>query len=330
MKVLIYGHKIFANDMLWGFLQTGCDARVLNTATVEQFDKTLESMNPDLLITLGPPLELNHSVMQFIGNRNASAMKYVHWDTDGISSQFYKSASGEGIEMDVIHLSRPDLVLTMCPDMLDCLKSQNIASDRMNYAYSPMSHHPISGADAYHHLFSIIGQSYLRFAQQNPEHYRYRSIKILLQPLIENNYKIAFFGDDDYRTLLKTLYQLDVPKHWFKGYLPYEQTCGIYNSTYINLVTQNHEHTLTKRTFEILGSGGFLISSENDEIKRLFTPGKDLEVSSSPEQTLELVQYYRNHPEAHAEIRRNAIITAQDHTYKQRAEFILKKLSLPS
>jgi spore maturation protein CgeB len=322
MKVLIYGHKIFAADMLWGFLQSGCDAQALNWVTIEQFDKVLENMNPDLLLTLGPPLELNRSVMQFIGNRITSSIKYVHWDTDGISSQFYKSVTGEGIEMDIINLAKPDLVLTMCPEMLDYLRGQDIAAEKMPYAYSPMSHHPIEDINMHSYHFSVIGQSYLRFAQQNPNHLRYQSIKTLLQPLLENNYKIHFFGDYDYRDLLKTVYQLEVPRHWFRGYLPYEQTCSVYNNTYINLVTQNHEHTLTKRTFEILGSGGFMISSENEEIKEFFTPGKDLEVSASPEQTLELVHFYKNHPEAYHEVRKNALISAQKHTYKQRAEYI--------
>jgi spore maturation protein CgeB len=326
MKVLIYGHKIFSNDMLWGFLQLGCDAQAIQSVAVEQLDKLLEDMEPDLLITLGPPLELNRKIMQFIGNRLTSSMKVVHWDTDGISSEFYKSVTGDGIEMDIINLSKPDLVFTMCPDMLEFLRSQDIPCDMLHYAYSPLSHHPIEGISNYENFLGIVGQAYLQFAIQNPEHFRYKSIRLLLQPLLENNYKIQFYGDYDYRILLKMAYSLDVPGHWFKGYLPYERTCGVYNRTYINLVTQNHERTLTKRTFEILGSGGFLLSSENEEIKRLFTPGKDLEVTSSPEETLELVEYYKNNPDAHSEIRKNALVSAQNHTYKQRAETILSKI----
>jgi spore maturation protein CgeB len=326
MKVLIYGHRIFSNDMLWGFLQLGCDAQAVQFVTIEQLDKQLEDMMPDLLITLGPPLELNRKIMQFIGNRMSSSMKVVHWDTDGISSQFYKSVTGDGIEMDIINLSKPDMVFTMCPDMLDLLRSQNIPSDILHYAYSPMSHHPIEGEGNYENFLANVGQAYLQFALKNPEHFRYKSIRILLQPLLENNYKIHFYGDYEYKTLLKMAYQLDVPGHWFKGYLPYERTCGMYNKTYINLVTQNHERTLTKRTFEIMGSGGFMISSENEEIKRLFTPGKDLEATSSPKQTLELVEYYKNNPDAHLAIRKNALISAQSHTYKQRAEYIINKL----
>lgn len=228
MKVLIYGHNIFAIDMLWGFLQIGCDAQIIHPASVEQIDKMFADINPDLLITLGSPLEFDPSILQYIGKRISSSMNYVHWDTDGISNTFYQTTSGEGIEMDLI---------------------------------------------------------------------------------------------------LKILLDLDVPIECFNGYLPYEKTCEIYNSSFINLVTQNHKNTITKRTFEIIGSGGFMISSDNIAIRQLFIPGKDLEVSSSPEQTLELVQYYANNLDAYNKIRENALISAQNNTYKQRVEYIISKLN---
>jgi spore maturation protein CgeB len=94
---------------------------------------------------------------------------------------------------------------------------------------------------------------------------------------------------------------------------------------FVNLVTQNHEHTITKRTFEILGSGGFALSSDNTAIRELFVPGRDLAVSSSPEQTLELVRYYKEHPDEWRKVRDSAVLSVQNHTYKQRAEFIVQK-----
>lgn len=327
MIVLIYGGNLFATDMLWGFLQIGHDAQIINPTTKEEMDKIFEDINPDLLITLGPPLDLNRSILKSIGQRNSSILKYIHWDTDGISSKTYSSISGDGIEMDVIYLSRPDIVFTICPEMLSLIRNRKIRCEILNYAYSPISHYPIKISGKFDNFINIIGQAYLSFALYNPNHFRYKSIGILVNPLLENNYRINFYGDVEYRKLLKIFFDLDVPNEWFNGYLPYEKTCEVYNNSFINLVTQNHENTLTKRTFEILGSGGFMISSDNKAIRQLFTPGKDLEVSSSPQQTLELVEYYKNNLDAYNKIRENALISAQNHTYKQRAEYIVSLLA---
>jgi spore maturation protein CgeB len=327
MKVLIFGNKIFSVDMLWGFQQAGCDAQIIDATTAEQMDKILGETNPDLLFTLGAPPEFKREVLDYIGKRTSSHMKYIHWDTDGISSKYFRSVSGEGIEMDLINLSKPDLILTMCPEMLEFIRDKNYPCEMMHYAYSPVSHRPLMGYENDKYFINLVGNSYVEFAKFYPNHYRYTSIRILLKPLLENGYKVHFYGDTGYRPLIKTLLDLDVPAEYFHGYLPYEKTCAAYNSSFINLVTQNHDQTITKRTFEILGSGGFVLSSDNTEIRKLFTPGRDLVVSSSPEQTLELVEYYKNHSNEYKRIRENAIISVQNHTYKQRAEYIISKLA---
>ena len=324
MKVLLIGNKIFSVDMLWGFQQTSCEVKSMNPTTAAQIDQILGDVNPDLLITLGAPLDYKREVLNYIGKRVTPRMKYIHWDTDGISSKYYRSVSGDGIEMDVIYAAKPDLVLTMCPEMLEFVRSKGYPCERMDYAYSPLSHHPMEGYDNDQYYINLMGNAYLSFFQHCPDHYRYTSIKILLKPLLENGYTVHFRGEPEYRLLIKALLGVDVPPQYFHGYLPYEKTGALYNSSFINLVTQNHEQTITKRTFEILGSGGFALSSDNAGVRRLFTPGRDLVVSSSPEQTLELVEYYRKNPDKWLEIRKNAVSAVEKQTYKQRAEYILE------
>lgn len=326
MRVLIWGNRIFANDMLWGFLQAGCHAQIIAPATTEELEQILAYVHPDLFMTLGAPLELNPHILTYLGNNRPSSMKYIHWDTDGISSKAYMSFSGEGIEMDVIYLSKPDMVFTMCPEMLELIRSKNIPCEILHYAYNPLSHYAMKNTESTKDLINLVGQAYLAFALQNREHHRYQSVAALLKPLLENNYTIHFYGDDGYRELLKIFWDLDVPPQYFHGYLPYERTCSVYNSSFINVVTQNHKHTLTKRTFEILGCGGFILSYDNEAIRELFTPGKDLVVSSSPDETLTLVAYYKDHPDAYNAIRHEALLSAQNHTYKHRVDFILDKI----
>ena len=109
MNVMIFGNPLFSVDMLWGFQQAGHSARMIQAATASQMEKVLGEADVDILLTLGAPLEFNREVLEFLGNRHAPCYKHIHWDTDGISSKIYRSASGDGIEMDLIYAAKPDL-----------------------------------------------------------------------------------------------------------------------------------------------------------------------------------------------------------------------------
>lgn len=328
MKVRIMGNSYFSGDMQWGFREAGCDAQVIKVNNAQQMEQVLEYEAPDVLITLGAPLELKLDVMAVVAKRDPNRTRHIHWDTDGISSRYYTSLSGEGIEMDVIYASNPDLVLTMCPEMYNLMRNKHIPCEMMHYAYSPLMHHSISEKErekeSENGPISLIGNSYSVHYQSHPDHYRYQSIRVLLKPLLENGYEVQFYGDPGYRSLIFKMFNIDVPRNQYHGYVAYEKTCGIYSRAFINIVTQNHPNTITKRTFEILGSGGFALSSDNSELRSLFTPGRDLAVSSSPEETLELVEYYKTHPDDYWQMRENAVRSVENHTYKQRAEYILE------
>lgn len=328
MKVLILGNKIFSLDMQWGFLQAGCEASIINAGNAAGIESALKNNDVDLLITLGAPLELKAEAMAFLGKSRPSSLKYIHWDTDGISSTYYLSASGDGIEMDVIYASKPDLVLTMCPEMKELIQKKGFPCEMMYYAYSPVSHHPLEGPVPVKDYINLIGNSYSTLYPYHQDHYRYTSLKILLKPLLEKGYPVELYGDTGYLPLIKKLLGADITPPNYRGYMPYERTCQTYNSSFINIVTQNHQQTITKRTFEILGCGGFILSSNNNEIRKLFTPGRDLLVSSSPEETLELVEYYKKNKEEWKTIRKNAVLSVQNHTYKQRAEYIMKQYDI--
>ena len=324
MRVLILGNKIFANDMAWGFEQAGCEATVITADKVEQMETILMNTNGDLMLTLGAPLELKQDVMDYLGKNKPKTLKHFHWDTDGISSTYYLSKLGDGIEMDVIYASNPSIVFTMCPEMQKFIRQKGFLCEIMHYAYSPISHYPMSLNLKGEETINIIGNSYKSLYAYHPEHYRYASLKIILKPLLENGYDVNLYGDREYLPFLKELFSMDTFKVNYHGYLPYERTCTAYNNSYINLVTQNHRQTITKRTFEILGSGGFVLSSDSSEIRKLFTPGRDLVVSSSAKETLELVKYYKENKEEWLKIRKNAVESVKNHTYKQRAEYILQ------
>ena len=67
-----------------------------------------------------------------------------------------------------------------------------------------------------------------------------------------------------------------IPDEWIHGYLPYTEANKVYSSADIVLGVQNHLTQVTQRTYEVLGSGGILLTNDTPEIRRLFQPGKIL------------------------------------------------------
>lgn len=318
-KVAIYCHNLYAGDIIWGFNAAGCEAKNIKPISPDHFDQLMGDINPDLLILSSCMDYFQYDMMKHIGSRNSPSYKCVCWDTEG-NGQYH-------LQMTAFELIQPDLVFSICPDMLEQLKNKNIPCAKLDFAYNPAIHYPKTISMNENRPISLVGNAWLWYANAYPNHFRYsKAMPILLKPLIENNYKIDFYGTAEYKPVIKKFLNLDVPNDWFKGVVDYEKTCDIYNHSFVNIITQNHDLTITRRTFEILGSGGFGLSCYNSAVKKLLGDNGGLAISNSYEETLEIVKYYTEHPEAYQKVRENALISVQKHTYKERAEEILNKV----
>ncbi len=107
MKVLLFGDKIFSADMMWGFTELQHEAQLIFPSTVPELEKLLEHARPDVLMTLGTPAFYQQSILEYIGQRKPSPMKYIHWDTDGIS--------WAELEMNPYLPDKPDIVFYYLP-----------------------------------------------------------------------------------------------------------------------------------------------------------------------------------------------------------------------
>ena len=96
---------------------------------------------------------------------------------------------------------------------------------------------------------------------------------------------------------MKNILGVDIPRDWIQGYIDYTDANKVYSSSDIIIGLQNLPTQLTQRTYEIMGSGGILLTNDIPIINRLFKSGRDLITSSSPEETIELVKYYLQYPE---------------------------------
>ena len=318
MLVLLIGDILFSLDMAWGFEQLGHKTTRADPRDVTQCKETGAHQEPDLVITMGSPSYFVRETLAYLHARPYSKAKYIHWDTDGIT--------WKDIEMNHILLMKPDMVFTVCPEMLDLLRIQGIQSHLLPYAYCPQTHHPGAVQPEFFHAISFTGSAYPQIVEVQAEHYRRKSLNVLFKPLLNNGIRIDLYGDDRHGQVLKALYGTDIPVEWIHGQCPYEMTWQIYSGSSINLVTQNHEHTITKRTFEIMGCGGLALSLGNTAIREAFSPGRDLVVSSSPEETLEMVNELMRNPDKCTAIRANALLRMGEHTYRQRAEYIISRI----
>lgn len=68
------------------------------------------------------------------------------------------------------------------------------------------------------------------------------------------------------------------------------------------------------------------MTHDTPAIRRLFTPGRDLVVSSSARETLQLIRHYLDHPEECKSIREQGRLAVSNDTYQHRAEYMIRVL----
>ena len=87
------------------------------------------------------------------------------------------------------------------------------------------------------------------------------------------------------------------------------------------------ETGLSLRIWDILGSGGFLLTNYQAEIPEYFEIGRDLEVYESMEDLTYKIDYYLHHDAERIEIALNGYEkTAAHHTYEMRLAKMLQIL----
>lgn len=84
---------------------------------------------------------------------------------------------------------------------------------------------------------------------------------------------------------------------------------AIYNSSKINLniTLRSIVNGMPLRAFEIMGSGGFLLTNYQSEFLDYFIPGEDYDFFESPEEMLRKIDYYIEHDELRNQIAQNAL-----------------------
>ncbi len=83
------------------------------------------------------------------------------------------------------------------------------------------------------------------------------------------------------------------------------------------------------RNFEIPGSGGFLLTSNADNLKDYYIPGKEIVIFQNTKDLIDKIHYYLAHEDKREAIARAGHErTLQDHTYEKRFKEIFKIIGL--
>lgn len=93
----------------------------------------------------------------------------------------------------------------------------------------------------------------------------------------------------------------------------------------INQTIRSIETGLPLRIFDIMGSGGFLLTNYQEELEDYFKIDEDLAVYRSFDELEDKCQYYLTHERERLQILINGYQkVCQNHTYRHRVEQILK------
>ncbi|HNW26697.1 MAG TPA: glycosyltransferase [Candidatus Gastranaerophilaceae bacterium] len=125
-------------------------------------------------------------------------------------------------------------------------------------------------------------------------------------------------------------HELEIYKKSYKGFVKTEsELAKIYNSSEINLnITEQGKSSLNYRVFEVLASGGFLLTDEKKDVQKYFIPSKQLETYKNETDLTDKIEFYFQNPgiaQRIAHLGRYECI--KSHSFDERIKTIIKKIT---
>ena len=318
MRVLfIESNPMWIHGLPNGFRDLGHEVIVSGVLTGANIPELIATFKPHIIVMMGWTPEHLPANLKFIyEHAKPVGIPIVYWATEDPTHT-------SSFTMMVIGTLHPDFIFTSCPEMVDYYKRLNLKSAHLNFGYHPSDHYRTDICERYRCGIAVVAGAYPHVLAAHPNLFRMTSLNNLIKPLIDEHIRVDFWGDNWNR--MEHLLG-NIPPEWIHGYVPHTETNKVYCSADIVIGLQNYYNMITKRTYEILGSEGFLLTSDTPEIRRYFEPGKDLIVSASPEETVSLVRYYASHPEEREIIRKQGAATVASHSYQFRAQQMIDTL----
>ncbi|PTX50131.1 spore maturation protein CgeB [Melghirimyces profundicolus] len=319
MRVLFFdSNKVLVQLLPVGFLEAGHVVRIAEPSR-QNILSHIRTFNPDLIFTQGWSMTTSNLHTRLLIHKYAKSFRIplVYWSVEDplFTNQYV---------FPIIKTLKPDFVFTICPSCVDNYKKHGYSSSFLDFGYKPTRHSSQMNKE-YECDIALVANSYYpngtRFFQ-----YRFKTLRNLLLPLLEHHIPVNFWGNGWQAFITDHLHQ-KIPKTCnFHGVIPYTEVEKVYQSAKIILCPQNLPDQLTLRTYDILGSGGFLLTVDTPAVRRMFRPNHDLLASSSPNETVKLVKHYLKDSAERNRIREQGRISVANHSYKHRVKEVIKVL----
>ena len=319
MKILFLDSSpIWLNCLPHGFKDLGHEVKASGPLTENNISEMMEEFEPNLVVTVGWGPEHTKIKQNWIRNSVKSAnIPHIYWAVE--DPHFTTSYT-----LPLLMRMQPDFVFSLSTDMVNFYRKIGIPSAHLDFGFHSNVHRTVDFELEYSSPISLVANAYPQVLKEAPSHFRHQSLKNLVEPLLKRKTHINLWGKswNEMDNILSTT----IPSNYIKGYIDYTSANKVYSSSEIMLGLQNYKTQVTQRTYEILACGGFLITSDTPAVRKLFKPGHDLVVSSSPEETIALIEYYLKNPQKRKKIQKNGQITVQDYSYTNKAEYIINCL----
>lgn len=213
-----------------------------------------------------------------------------------------------------------DFTFTTAVECVPKYTAEGVKADLLLFGCNPQYHKQVRPDPKFSHDIVLVASNY---------DCRYDEAGFLVRSLVDRNYDIKVWGLwwDDPRRRINLL---DHPEK-YGGLLAYEMLPTVYSSAKIVLGLHCDDTSKTQtsmRTFEVLGCGAFYLTQYTPAHEALFKFGKHLVWAKSPEETVSLVDYYLHNDEERNRIaRRGQEKVYREHTYTQRARFVIDKIA---
>jgi spore maturation protein CgeB len=317
MRILfLESHPMWTLGLPNGFRDLGFHVKISGPLTDRNICFKIKEFQPDLIFTIGWTPDNETAEKQIlIGNSvKMSGVPHVYWATEdpGYTAIF---------TLPLIMRVKPDFVFTICPSKVEYYESLGISAAHLDFGFHSSIHCPTARYEQYQGTIALVANGYPKLYEKNPDLFRFTSLHTLIDPLQENNFRVEFYGR--YWDSMRSIFKFDIPSNCVHGYLPYTEVNKVYSSVDIIIGLQNIPNQLTQRTYEVLGSGGFLLTSDTPAVRNLFKPGQDLVVSATKSDTLQIVRYYLKNPDERRKVCQQGRLAVSKHSYRHRAEYIL-------
>lgn len=251
----------------------------------------IDKIKPDIIFSIGRP-EVHSIPIEILQNIcREKGILNVYWATeDRTYHQKYSMQMAKYF----------DYIFTPAIECVQNYKTMGKGSSLLMYGCLPSMHRKCNNEPNLSSDITIAATYYPGMncnyvknvikEQENDNEINQRKISFenIVYPLIEKGYKISCWGNG---------WENVVPRECVKGYYPYENISTLYSSTKIVLGLEWDNVSSTKTTgrpFEVLGSNSFYLSLRTKALSNLFVDRTHLALSSSSNETLDIVKYYLN------------------------------------